>query len=813
MNAILGDLEFKQSEPVGPRFRVQEHDRLTINGKQYNFVAQAGDGFHLQPSDGQGVTEKFTFGTLSRLSAMGAIKHEVAHYLPDHLKPTVGEKTAAFRVSDLTVEERRRFFGRYVQINAIDDLVNEGRIRPNKDEISKNLDEIEERMNAYLQSEALEHDMLRFALKENQLPPAIAKRLRKERGGYKKARKQNSAKSIVGKVCLLAADTLRKLYAKFKKYGLGALADSLSKSGNWSSPLRTDELVLLVKTVKESYLTPERKTLKATLADVRRVFKRENERLREIKRLKETKQREETEHREEDDVRLLRIPGRDAVRSTVRRFGKLRVIIARHGREHAIKMLRPVGKGIEFDAARPGQRVEMDEWLIDLLSIIYSAKCHKYFGTDFLEAVGLTEEAARWWLVLAIDCRTKVILGMKLTRNPSASAATECLRMVISDKGQMSELADAISCWSMAVKPELLVTDNGVGFKAEKFTSTCMDLGISVLRTHAGIPGMRGTGERIFGTAILDLMPRLSGRTFSSPKDRGSYDSKDRACLDAEDLAFVLVRWVVDIYHNSAHEGLLGRTPLEQWEEDMRNGNYPLSALPDAEAKRIAFGKHLSRTVSKEGIVVMGVRYHGTDLVMHDLGFGSKRVDVRWDPENIGAISVFLDGAWREVPAVHERFAGVHFHTWMKARKALRAKSASRKVWDEEVVFRAIDQIEELVQDRSIAFGLIDTTISDEQFKKIEQNFFSSFSFSGTPQIRDEGNGLGREITPRAPDPDPDTNRPKKVRKTPVATSSSGVETEVTGDEVSRPPSPADEVTKPTKQFRKFGLPCKQENN
>ncbi len=99
-------------------------------------------------------------------------------------------------------------------------------------------------------------------------------------------------------------------------------------------------------------------------------------------------------------------------------------MIARHGREYAIKQLRPVGQGLEV--SRPGERVEMDEWCIDLQSIIHSADLKEFFGDELLVLIGLNGETARWWLVLAIDCRTKIILGMKLTRNPLTSAAQEC---------------------------------------------------------------------------------------------------------------------------------------------------------------------------------------------------------------------------------------------------------------------------------------------------------------------------------------------------------------------------------------------------
>ncbi len=479
------------------------------------------------------------------------------------------------------------------------------------------------------------------------------------------------------------------------------------------------------------------------MIDVQRAFRDENKRREKLKNEGPSPK---------DPPLLLRVPGRDAVRSAIGKLDPLRIMIARYGREHAIKKLRPVGKGLEV--SRPGERVEMDEWCIDLQSIIHSAELKEVFGDELLQLIGLDGDTARWWLVLAIDCRTKVILGMKLTRNPCTSAAQECLRMIVSDKGQLAAATGAPTPWSMAVRPEVLVTDNGPAFKSEAFTNCCLDLRIATLRTHAGVPGMRGTGERIFGTLSTDLMPRLMGRTFSNSIERGDYKSQDRACLDAEDVAFILVRWVVDIYHNSEHRGLGELTPLQQWNADMEDGNYPLSGLPDLDTKRLAFGKRLECKVAQEGIVVMGVRYQSPELGMYFMGTERRLVDVRWDPEYLGAISVYLEGKWQVIPCVHDRFVGMHFHDWMKVRRALRAKSASRKAWNQETVFNAIDQIENLVKDRSMAFGIIDTTISDKEFKRIEEDFFSSFRIDDTPRLQADGRGLGRAISPRAPDAD-----------------------------------------------------------
>ncbi|MHA7849531.1 transposase [Roseovarius sp.] len=712
-----------EAKPAKTRFRLDIHDRFLIYGKPYRFLGMSGDNAELGPASGVGLTEVFPMGTLARLSTSGDIKHEVGYYLPDELKPSPATSAFDFHPSNLTGKARSRFESRLSQIKAISDMESEGLIRPNTVDIEAARPEIASRAEAYLKAEATERDLLESEMEKGRLPERVRKGVRRNRGGGTK-----------DGVKLYSSDYLRKLYADYQAHGLSALADDLTKCGNRTSALRPEEQALLMDIVKSSYLTPERKSIKATVMDVHRGFRDENKR------------------REKEGLSQLRVPGRDAVRRTIKKLDRLTVLIARFGREEAMKKLRPVGKGLEV--ARPGERVEMDEWCIDLLSIIRSAKLETVFGEEHLEALGLDGEKARWWLVAAIDCRTKICLGMKLTRNPSGSAARECLRMIVSDKGEWSDSVRACCAWSHSVVPEVLAADNGPGFKAHVFQDACIDLQMTVLRTIGGIPGMRGAIERLFHTAALGLMSRLVGRTFSNPRERGDYPAEDRACLDAEDVAFALVRWIVDIYHNTPHEGLGGRTPLEQWDADMESGNYPLRSLPDTRSKRLAFGNQLKRMVSREGITVMGVRYHSEDLALFFTQPGSKQVEVRWDQTDLGAIEVYLDGAWREVPSVHDRFQGVNLHVWLKARRALRAKSASRKVWEAEVMFKAIDDIEALVQEKSTAFGILDTSISGKRLKELESELFMSFRTTEARSLRADGKDAGREITPREPDPD-----------------------------------------------------------
>lgn len=41
-----------------------------------------------------------------------------------------------------------------------------------------------------------------------------------------------------------------------------------------------------------------------------------------------------------------------------------------------------------------------------------------------------------------------------------------------------------------------------------------------------------------------------------NPKERGDYNAHDRAFFDAENVAFVLMLWIVNIHHNSKEKNL-----------------------------------------------------------------------------------------------------------------------------------------------------------------------------------------------------------------------------------------------------------------
>lgn len=708
--------------PIYPNFFIGMHDRLTIGGKHFRLVYMSGTTAVLRPVDNEGLTETFEVATLNRLNGAGKITHEVEYFLPPGLR-TRGLLPVqdSSRIYDSPAHEIRVDIA-FALGKAAEELSDksrgEYRMKLTDDSIKAHMDEIRDLAMDYLVEEPGD--------------PELAEKLRLYRAGEgKKPRGLKTASRPEA----VSPRTIRRYLDCVKRGGKWALADQCSLRRNRASFFTPDENALMMSVVQQEYLRPAGETIAQTALSVRKVFAEKNA------------------ERAEQGLSAFRVPSREAVRLAIRKLDRFTVLVAREGQQAALKKMKLVTTGLEV--SRPLERVEIDECKIDLITIMAKAGLLSLMSEEDLASMGLDDKKGRWWLVFAVDVRTKIILGMQLTKDPKTSAAIEGLRLCLSQKQHFADKVGAVSFWPFG-NPESLWADNGC-FKSKLFTSTCANLGISLNRSIAGAPTMRGTIERLFLTASMSLFSRISGYTFSNVVERGAHPSEDRACLNTEDLCHMLVRWIVDIYHNTAHEGLGGRTPLEQWEADHAAGNYPLKALPSRAQRRLAFGVPLQRRLMNDGITVLGLRYHSADLAGAFLTDPDQTVNIRWDHADIGAISVQLGKEWVEASTVYETdkgenpFDGMHAEEWQATARKLRAGDKARKEWDERVVFAALAEIKQLNVTKQLTFNIVDKNWEGKTMAARESVFDGFAIRKGGVHTRAADDGFGRAIEPRAP--------------------------------------------------------------
>jgi putative transposase len=657
--------------PERHRYSFDRHDRVAINGTTWRPHQCTEEGWIMASDLANGICNMFTHAEIGRYMAAGRIHREPGYYLPESARRRLENKDVL--ISQLSDAHRQRISTKSAYVQAFFDMERDGLIQRTDHSINANIDELTMRAMRIL--------------------------VAKSRG----TGKTNAARSVVMPEPP-SARTLRRWLKAMETRSESGLIDAVHRRGNRNRFLGADELSLMLTGIR-SHLSPDRPTIEVTYERIRRLF------------------RERNAERDEKALPPLTIPSKETVRQAIRKIDPFVLTMSREGRDVARKKFAPIGTGLEL--TRPLERVEIDENTMDLMSIMALLNMDQIFSPEERESLGLDGNLGRWTITMAICSTTRCIVGLIISQNPGALAAVRTLQMITTDKGQWADAVGALSSWDMHGTPEVIVTDCGSAFKSDAFRFACSDLGIAVERTIAGVPEMRGRIERVFQTVSMGLLPRLSGRTFSDIITKGDADPRQRAVLSLDDVIFALIRWVVDIYHNTPHSGLGGETPVDCWRR--LTAEWGIQPPPGMRMRRVVFGTKLKRKISKSGLRVMGIHYHSEAVALAMMSDVARTVEVRWHPDDIGAVEVNLKGQWIEVPAVQDVFHGRSARSWLAAMRELKASRPDRREFAEQTVSAAIKAIEARNSAALMKAGLLAEDWSEARIEHEESRVFIGF--------------------------------------------------------------------------------------
>ena len=156
----------------------------------------------------------------------------------------------------------------------------------------------------------------------------------------------------------------------------------------------------------------------------------------------------------------------------------------------------------------------------------------------------------------------------------------------------------------MSGKPLEVYVDNAAEFKSEALRRGREQHGITVRWRPPGRPHFGGIVERVIGT-MMQQVHELAGTTFSSPRERGGYDSDARAVLTVRELE----RWLalaVASYHGQVHS-TLGQTPAAVWAAATATSG-PLMVTSET-AFLVDFLPVIRQRLTRAGFVVDHVHY------------------------------------------------------------------------------------------------------------------------------------------------------------------------------------------------------------
>ena len=694
------DLSFNNQNA---HFVFGKDDRVRIDGMAYQPERCTEVGYLMRVDFGSGRCVQFSHAELGQWGAENRIQVDRNYFLPEEARRRLAKPEMC--LSALTGRAARRLDRRDCYCTAAEELYREKKLKYTDASILANMREIVGRVMELAPKDVPQGDTTLKPTEDFGNAPAPR--------------------------------TLRRWLAEREAFGLKGHLDAIAKRGNRARRYCPEAMALLMR-VAIGYLSRDKPTIKMIHEEVQLAFQERNK------------------ERASRGLPPFTIPSRETTRRCIRSFDPFSVMVAREGEAEARKKFRPRTTGISV--TRPLERVEIDEWTVDVQTFLVTSGIYELLTDEEKQLLGLYFEEeidpktgkkkrkrmARWTLTAAICCATRCIVGLVLSRNPNPEAAVQLLHMITVNKGAWADAVGALTPWDMFGTPELIVFDGGSAFKSRRFRKAAEDLGVAWEMAINGVPETRGTCERSFLTFSTDFAPRLSGYTFSDIIEKGDADPEKRAALNLDDFTFALLRWVIDIYHNSPHGGLKGETPVQAWRRLSKK--YGVTPPPSADMMRLCFGREFERSLDKSGTTVLGVKYQSEALQTELRLKKPKSLKVRWHPKDIGAISVQVDNAWYTVPAVDTSLKGVAAQTWLTAVRQVKSSSPKSNRLDNVAVREAIKAISERNAQAMGKAGLNLEDWSDERRVREENKLLSGVVFY-EPQVPTQAkDDLGREI-------------------------------------------------------------------
>ncbi|WP_349295695.1 hypothetical protein ABEB22_14470 (plasmid) [Thioclava sp. 'Guangxiensis'] len=367
------------------------------------------------------------------------------------------------------------------------------------------------------------------------------------------------------------------------------------------------------------------------------------------------------------------------VKAQAERLGHAAYAIRSRGFDAAYRDMHALGIGVT--TYRALERVEIDEYTIDLTLLMRLTGIFKLLAPHEIKALGLDGSAKRVKISAAIDVHTRCLLALQIVPADTTDTLRQTLEMVYTDK---TPLSDAVGCryeWKQHGAPEEIVLDRGGPYISDEAYHILASLGISNIGAPAGKPWLKPFIERVFRSMHNLFLQRFSGRNFENTTKRGENDPAARATMTLGEFLSWLVYWTVDGYHNRPHDGL-GMTPLQAWDEATE---FQKVRKLSSKEMRLAFGTRIKRKLGRHGLTVMYVDYQTKGLSSRFLHAGNQKYEICYWGGDVGAIEIRADnGEWVTATAADERWIGkdeFELRDWLQQRRYKDPEAEEARLW------------------------------------------------------------------------------------------------------------------------------------
>lgn len=486
-----------------------------------------------------------------------------------------------------------------------------------------------------------------------------------------------------------SAQTILEWEQRLTEKGFCSLVDRRHDTGRTGPRLHPVVADVLAAILKE-YVTLEKLPLKRLHSLTERDVLAAREEA-ESKLILRQQDGDEVSQGEWDEVEKIVPPCLETIRRWKQQMSPLALAFSTKGPDWLFRNQLVTGMGMQVE--RAGQILLIDEYDIDLMVIVpYEFLVH-WLGPKKLDELGIFEgKPLRVKLSVIMDAFTGCILGLQIDMNATPELAKRTIMMSMMDKTKISTACGTQGSWKQFLRGEKILHDSGNAYLAGVTDALGAQLRIDKLAVPKAKAFIRGMMERIFRTLHETLLSSIPGKTFSNPVMRGDYNSEAEAILSLDDLARILVIWIVDIYHNSPNYGRDGLCPADLWDHEMEEG-MGCRPVPGPKTMSHVFGTTLTRTAQTTGIRIMHANYSSEEFARELLRNPKRRFRVRWWEENMSYIRVEIRPRfWLPVEVMDPEARGLSVDEWillLKRRHIRRNPEAAstRRHAQEEIDF------------------------------------------------------------------------------------------------------------------------------
>ncbi|MHA3104301.1 DDE-type integrase/transposase/recombinase [Acinetobacter sp. ANC 3791] len=267
-------------------------------------------------------------------------------------------------------------------------------------------------------------------------------------------------------------------------------------------------------------------------------------------------------------------------------------------------------------------------------------------------------------LCIAIDVYTRAIVGWHLCMLPASATKT---LLVLKNMLMRPHLGLAGGL------PSVIIPDNGCEFNNNALANFCNSFNITKSESQPYSPNNKPHIESFFKSLNESIIHKLRGTTYSSPLQRGDYDSVENACYTLDTLRHLVNEWIENIYHKRIHSGTNHR-PEKMWKESIKL--FPVLTIPELEIEskcRTVF----RYKINKGQINLKGLRYKSQALATLNYRFKDK-VTIYVNQLDLSSIFVqdpFNKNNLIQADSVYpEATKELTLTEWLEAKEILREK-------------------------------------------------------------------------------------------------------------------------------------------